>query len=160
MRRVLRIVAALALLGGLAACTAAPEPELVGAYGDLHVAPDGSMEFCAFDVDPGFDGPAELCFDGIETTGIDPAGLVEAPGGFVVVDSTDDRRWEGTSPRDPRRAPDGTLIHSAFLVGTIEDEVFEVTGYGTDRYTLPAEYHEPTLDEPGGFLVPVVPVPR
>jgi len=159
VRRVLRAVAVLALLGGLAACTAAPEPELVGAYGDLHVAPDGSMEFCTFDRDPGFDGPDEPCFDGIETVGIDPDGLEEAPGGFVVVQS-DDRRHEGSASGTPRRAPDGTLIHSAFLIGTIEDEVFEVTGHGTDRYTLPAEYHEPTLDEPGGFLVPVVPVPR
>ncbi|OOB89325.1 hypothetical protein B0T42_18095 [Rathayibacter sp. VKM Ac-2630] len=155
----LRAVAVLAVLGGLAACTTAPEPERVGAYGDLHVAPDGSMEFCAFDVDPGFDGPDEPCVDGIETTGIDPDVLVEAPGGFVVVGS-DGLRHEGSAPRAPRRAPDGTLLHSAFLVGTIEDGVFDVTEHGTERHTLPAEYREAALDEPGGFLGPVVPVPR
>ncbi|MCM6763022.1 hypothetical protein NB037_11395 [Rathayibacter sp. ZW T2_19] len=109
MRRAQGIVAALALLGGLAACTSAPEPELVGAYGDLHVAPGGSMEFCAFSADPGLDGLDEPCFDGIETAGIDPAALKEALGGFVIVDRVDDRRWAETAPQTPRRAPDGTL---------------------------------------------------
>ena len=144
--------AAVGLGLGLAGC--AGGPELVGAQGDLHVAADGGMQFCAFDVDPGFSGTQEPCIDGIETTGVDLAA-VEGPSDSVVVDPFG-QRFEQPAGGPARTAEDGTRVYSVFLVGSVADDVFAVTEVGTAAHTLPQEYATPPFETPGGFLVPVV----
>jgi hypothetical protein len=148
----LRAVTALALLSGLASCSAAPEPEPVGGLGDLHIALDGSMTFCAFDVDPGFSGVDEPCSSGIETTGFE-LDVVEDGSTFVWPDG---RRQEGPVLQPTRRAPDSTQVLPVLLVGTIEDDVFDATEYRPERAASPEERRQ-AAPEPGGFLAPVAP---
>lgn len=146
-------VLGLGLVLGTAGCAAGPE--LVGAQGDLHVADDGRAVFCAFDVDPGFSGPAEPCADGIETTGV-PLDAVEEPSGSALADGAGQRSVAQAGGL-ARTAADGTRIYTVFLVGSVADDVFAVTEVGTAAHTLPQEPAAPRSGTPGGFLLPVVP---
>lgn len=76
----------------------ADEPDasqIVGGYGELHVAPDGAMLFCASDDDPGFTGSWRDCADGIRTAGVDTAAI-DASLGSAPADPGG-HRWSGAA---------------------------------------------------------------
>ncbi|WP_146076805.1 hypothetical protein [Rathayibacter tritici] len=161
------VVAALVL--ALVGCTpqsgVAPEPEttvaspagqVVGNYGDLHVAPDGSMLFCFSDVDPGFTGLWRECQDGIRTDGVDPAA-VDATLGETATADPGGHRWVGAAA-GKRTTEDGTAVYTVFLAGTRTEDTFTVTAVGEGSYRVPSQYQELQPGVPGGFLVRLDPI--
>ncbi|WP_146082208.1 MULTISPECIES: hypothetical protein [unclassified Rathayibacter] len=157
------------LVLALAGCTAPADPEpttgptaapvsgqVVGGYGDLHVAPDGSMMFCYSDPDPGFTGVWRECQDGIRTVGVDPAAI-DATLGETATADPGGHRWVGAAA-GKRTAEDGTDVYTVFLAGTRTDVAFTVTAVGEGSYRVPSEYQELQPGVPGGFLVRLEPI--
>ncbi|PPI44867.1 hypothetical protein C5E09_10345 [Rathayibacter iranicus] len=162
------------LVLALAGCTSAPggpptsspasapasaqpsDLQIVGGYGDLHVAPDGGMLFCVSPVDPGFTGSWRECGDAIRTEGVDPAAI-DATLGETGTADPGGHRWVGAA-EGRRTLDDGTRVYTVFLAGTRTDDSFTVTSVGTDEYIIPLEYQELRPGTPGGFLVRVVPI--
>ncbi|PPG48715.1 hypothetical protein C5C41_16610 [Rathayibacter sp. AY1E9] len=157
------------LVLALAGCTAPADPEpttgptaapvsgpVVGGYGDLHVAPDGSMMFCYSDPDPGFTGVWRECQDGIGTVGVDPAAI-DATLGETATADPGGHRWVGAAA-GKRTAEDGTDVYTVFLAGTRTDDAFTVTAVGEGSYRVSSEYQELQPGVPGGFLVRLEPI--
>lgn len=132
------------------------EGQVVGGYGDLHVAPDGGMLFCVSPVDPGFTGSWRECGDGIRTEGVDPAAIDATLGDTGTADPGG-HRWVGAA-EGRRTLDDGTHVYTVFLAGTRTDDSFTITSVGTGEYVIPLEYQELRPGTPGGFLVRVVPI--
>ncbi|WP_146084342.1 hypothetical protein [Rathayibacter sp. AY1F6] len=157
------------LVLALAGCTAPADPEPttgptaapvsgqgVGGYGDLHVAPDGSMMFCYSDPDPGFTGVWRECQDGIRAVNVDPAAI-DATLGETATADPGGHRWVGAAA-GKRTAEDGTDVYTVFLAGTRSDDAFTVTAVGEGSYRVPSEYQELQPGVPGGFLVRLEPI--
>ncbi|WP_146076246.1 hypothetical protein [Rathayibacter rathayi] len=130
--------------------------QVVGGYGDLHVAPDGSMLFCYSDVDPGFTGLWRECQDGIRTEGVDPA-TIDATLGETATADPGGHRWVGAAA-GTRTTEDGTTVSTVFLAGTRTEDTFTVTAVGEGSYRVPSEYQELQPGVPGGFLVRLEPI--